>query len=153
MPNTFDRWWEPRRADESVTAEFLGRVLDELGATDLAKRARLAHFDDYFAPPEVASGFELMQLVVELERWARSTNRHNRLRAREVIKAVKAGEFDGTTEESARWEASKDGQEAMATVDPKLIAQMKDKLTDPAALARAKRDADEIINRAVARDD
>jgi len=109
---SFERWWKPRRDDEVVTAEFLGRVLQELGATEIAARARLGHFDDYFAPSEIADGLELIHLVTELDRWSRGTNRAARLRARVVIAAVKEGEFDGTKAESDRWAASADGQTA-----------------------------------------
>lgn len=119
-----ERWWEPRRPDEPVTAEFLGRVLDELGAAHLAARARLGHFDDYFAPSDVADGFELVRLVNELERWARKTNREARLRAQLVVLAVKIGEFDGTRRESARWEVSKDGQDALAGLPPAVRERM-----------------------------
>jgi hypothetical protein len=102
--------WERRRPGE-LTTVYLGRVLDGLELGDLARRAREGHFDDYFAPADVATGFELHELVAELARVARGTNRARRLRIREVIAAVKDGEFDGTLEESERWAASKEGQE------------------------------------------
>lgn len=121
MPfNPEDRWWQPRRPDEPVTANFLGRVLDELGADELARRAREAHFDDYFAPPEVASGMELMNLVESLQGWKRRRGPEDRRRTDAVIAAVKAGEFDGTHDESKRWEESAGGQRAMAELPPRV---------------------------------
>ena len=105
--------WETRRAGE-LTPVYLGRVLDDyLGFPGLAKRAREGHFDDFFAPAEVADGLEIVRLVRELEGKARVVRKAHRVRVREVIDAVKAGEFDATKEESDRWAASKDGQDAM----------------------------------------
>jgi hypothetical protein len=146
-PAPIERWWEPRRLDEPVTAEFLGRVLDELGTADLAHRARLGHFDDYFAPAEVADGFELIRLVRELQGWGRGTNRVARLRARVVIDAVKRGEFDGTREEAQRWAASLDGQEALN--DPVAMARahaILQKLQDPQILQDALSQVDALID-------
>ena len=54
-------FWERRREGEP-TPTYLGRVLDELGFPDMARRAREGHFDDYFAPPEVADGMEILRL-------------------------------------------------------------------------------------------
>lgn len=107
------RWWEPRRGGE-LTTEFLGRVLDEVSLEDMARRAREGHFDDYFAPAEVADGLELLRLVGELGEAAKApaTKRNDRSRIRAIAEAVKCGEFDGTKEESDRWAASKDGQDA-----------------------------------------
>lgn len=140
-----ERWWEPRR-DGEMTTMFLGRVLDELGADDLARRAREGHFDDYFAPSEVADGFELIRLVRELQRWGRGTNRHNRTRAKAVMEAVKHGEFDGTTEESARWQASKDGQEAMSDpVAMAMAAKVMEDAKDPEAVQRAVDAVDRLL--------
>lgn len=106
------RWWEPRREGE-LTTEFLGRVLDEVGLADMARRAREGHFDDYFAPADVADGLELLRLVTELNAAAElpATKRNDRPRIRAIREAVKCGEFDGTIEESDRWAASKDGQD------------------------------------------
>ena len=111
-PKPFERWWEPRRAGE-LTTEFLGRVLDDAGQPDLARRARQGHFDDYFCPPEVADGMETIRLVVELDRAAHSprTNREGRERLLAMIEGVKSGEWDATKDESDRWAASKDGQD------------------------------------------
>lgn len=144
-PEPIERWWQPRQPGEMTTV-FLGRVLDELGATDLAKRAREGHFDDYFAPADVADGFELIRLVRELQRWGRGTNRVARLRARVVIEAVKRGEFDGTPEESARWEASKDGQEALS--DPAAMAMAAaviEKAKDPAVVEEARQAVEKLL--------
>jgi hypothetical protein len=105
------RWWHPRRDDEP-TADYLARVLDELGHTDMARRALLAHFDDYFCPPDVDDGANIHRLVAELDSWARSATRDQRHRARAVIEAAKDGEFDGTRAEADRWAASADGQAA-----------------------------------------
>ena len=77
----------------------------------MPQRARQAHFDDYFAPPEVADGFELHRLVNELDHRKRKLGPDKRAKIELVKKAVIEGEFDGTAEESARWAASKEGQE------------------------------------------
>lgn len=103
------RWWQPRREGEP-TAGYLGRVLDELGNADMARRALLAHFDDYFCPDHVDDGANIHRLVAELEDWARSATRDQRLRARAVIEAAKDGAFDGTRAEADQWAASPDGQ-------------------------------------------
>lgn len=142
--------WEARRAHEP-TADYLGRVLDEfLGLQDMAARARAAHFDDYFAPPEIADGMELLRLVRELNAIARGTNRAHRLRIREVVAAVKTGEFDGTREESDRWSASKDGQEAMAFLreNPAAAANVeraKQAMHDPEKVRKAAEAADRLV--------
>lgn len=117
--------WEGRRRGEP-TAEYLGRTLESyLGFADLAERARLGHFDDYFCPEELADGREILRLVSELTDRARATTSpHTRRRTREVIEAVKQGEFDGTAEESQRWMASRGGQEALAELPPALRAQL-----------------------------
>jgi hypothetical protein len=109
--------FEMRRPGE-LTTEYLGRVLENyLGLHDMAKQARLGHFDDYFAPREVADGLEILRLVRKLELAARaqqaSGQRDRMRRTLEVRNAVKSGEFDATKEESDRWAASKDGQETM----------------------------------------
>lgn len=106
-------WWEGRRPGEQ-TPMYLGRVLDAIGGLDtMPRRAREGHFDDYAAPADVATGFELMALVAELERRRRRLGPVARRRVARVIEAVKAGEFDATKEESDRWAASADGQAAM----------------------------------------
>jgi len=105
--------WERRRADEQ-TPTYLGRVLDDyLGLAAMARRAREGHFDDYFAPPEVADGLEILRLVNELHAKTLVVAKSDRPRICEVIEAVKVGEFDATREESDRWAASKDGQDTM----------------------------------------
>jgi hypothetical protein len=110
-----DRWWQPRR-DGEPTADYLARVLDELGHPDMARRALLAHFDDYFCPDGVDDGANIDRLVAELDSWARSATRDQRHRARAVIEAAKTGEFDGTKAESEQWAASPDGQAAFRAV-------------------------------------
>lgn len=107
--------WEGRRPQEqNATASYLARVLrDYLGLERLAERAELGHFDDYFAPAEVADGMEMIRLVQALEQARREASPAMREKIEEVIAAVKEGEFDGTKEESDRWAQSKDGQDAM----------------------------------------
>ena len=103
--------WERRRSGE-LTPIYLGRVLDWVGGLgDMPRRAREAHFDDYFAPPEVATGMELHMLVAELELRSRRLSYIQRQKINAVIKAVKTGEFDATREEAQRWGQSKEGQE------------------------------------------
>ncbi len=105
--------WERRRAGEP-TPTYLGRVLEEyLGLPEMARRAREGHFDDFFAPAEVADGLEILRLYGELRGKAQVVRKADRARVLEVAEAVKAGEFDATSEESARWAASKDGQDTM----------------------------------------
>ena len=110
--------WETRREGEA-TAEYLGRVLEGYaGLPLLAANARAFHYDDYFAPPEVATGMELHVLVEELERVAKRASHDRRQRCQMLIGAVKAGEFDGTQEESQRWIESADGQAAFRLLVP-----------------------------------
>jgi hypothetical protein len=105
-------WWERRRTGEQ-TPMCLGRVLDELGLRDMARRAREGHFDDFFAPAEVADGLEILRLYNELAGKLAVMRKTDRRRVRQVMEAVKAGEFDATKQESDRWAASKDGQDTM----------------------------------------
>ncbi|MDQ3934685.1 MAG: hypothetical protein M3340_08660 [Actinomycetota bacterium] len=94
-------------------------MLDECGLPDLARRAREGHFDDYFAPAEVADGMELLRLVKELnEAKGPRSNPPQRARIKVIIAAVKEGEFDGTPEEGRRWAESADGRRAMAEFPP-----------------------------------
>lgn len=96
------RWWTPRH-DGEATSAYLARVLEELGAQELADRAGLLHFDDYLCPDDVDDGANIHRLVSQLADWSRSSTRDQRQRARAVIAAAKDGEFDGTREEAARW--------------------------------------------------
>lgn len=115
VPDLVPWWWDGRRENEAVTAEYVGRVLEELPAPDLAERARLGHFDDFSAPAEVADGAELIRLVAELRVLAkREPDLAERCAA--VENAARRGEFDSTPEESARWEASKEGHGLMQEV-------------------------------------
>lgn len=111
-------WWERRRSGEP-TPTYLGRVLDALGFPSMARRAREGHFDDYFAPPEVADGMEILRLYNELHGKLSVVGKSSRPRIQAVMEAVKTGEFDATKEESDRWAASKDGQETMRMLLPK----------------------------------
>ena len=114
--------WEHRRKGE-LTSEYLGRVLEDyLNLPEMAKRARQGHFDDYFAPGEVADGWEIHRLVHELGSKADMLAKHayHRRKILSVRDAAIHGEFDGTSEEAARWMASKDGQEAMKDFPPEL---------------------------------
>jgi hypothetical protein len=125
MPPKVEWWWEPRRAGE-MTPEYLGRVLGHIGLPDLPDlpaRARLGHFDDFHAPADVADGFELVRVVVELRRAAErvtdayghpfrmDTMHRRREQIAAVENAVRRGEFDATKAESDRWAASKNGQD------------------------------------------
>lgn len=105
-------WWERRRPGEP-TPSYLGRVLDELGFASMARRAREGHFDDFFAPAEVADGMEILRLYNELRGKLTVVRKAERPRVQAVMEAVKTGEFDATKEESDRWAASKDGQDTM----------------------------------------
>jgi hypothetical protein len=109
------RWWEPRRTGEP-TNDYLDRVLDQLGATDLAAKALAYHFDDFRAPDDVDDGDNTQRLVAGITDWARSSTRQQREQAKAVIEAVMAGEFDGTRDESAAWAASPEGQEIFAEI-------------------------------------
>lgn len=108
--------WERRRPGEQ-TVTYLGRVLDDyLGFADMARRAREGHFDDYFAPVEVADGQEITRLVNELGAKAQVVAKADRPRVLAVRQAAMTGEFDGTKEESDRWAAGRGGQEAFKDV-------------------------------------
>lgn len=105
--------WGTRRKAE-LTTEYLGRVLDDyLGFPAMAERARSGHYDDFFATVEVADGLEILRLYNELAGKAQVVGKADQRKVREVMEAVKAGEFDATKQESDRWFASKDGQDAM----------------------------------------
>lgn len=122
QPEKIPWWWDGRNENEQ-TPDYLGRVLAGIGLADLAERARMGHFDDFHAPADVADGFELVRLVVELRRAAEKVADRNGLpfgmetvklrreRIAAVENAVRRGEFDATKAESDRWAASKDGQE------------------------------------------
>ena len=106
-----EQWWEPRR-DGEPTAQYLARVLEELGATDVAANARALHYDDFLCPVEVDDGFNIHRLIRDVTQWA---NTHNQpRRARIVTAAAVVGEFDSTAAESAAWAQSPEGQELFA---------------------------------------
>lgn len=106
-----NRWWEPRKNGEP-TAEFLGRVLYQLGATELAINARAFHYDDYRCPDHIDDGGNINRLVRDVARWAQT--RDSRNLAVTVVEAAMVGEFDGTQEESVAWAHSAEGQEVYA---------------------------------------
>lgn len=124
-PEPLPEWWEPRRAGE-MTPEFLGRVLDAAGLHELAGKARLGHFDDWHAPAEVSDGFELMHLVADLRDvmgagWPNTAKGRESLeRIMAIENAVRRGVFDATKAEGDRWAASKDGQETLAELLPRV---------------------------------
>lgn len=103
-------WWEGRRKDEP-TADYLSRVLDELGAPDLAANALAYHYDDFFCPEEIDDGANIHRLVRDVADWA--ANNGGPDRARTLIEAAKYGEFDGTEAESRAWGQSAEGQALM----------------------------------------
>lgn len=72
--------WESRR-DGELTTVYLGRVLDWLGLADMARRARDGHYDDFFAPREVADGLEILRLYNELRAAARTMQASGQRRA------------------------------------------------------------------------
>lgn len=103
----------PRKPGES-TMNYLARTLKTVGLNDMARRAELGHFDDYFCPPEVDDGMNINRLVNELSSAAKvqpTTAQRDQIAA--VVDMAMSGEFDGTREESERWAKSKDGQETM----------------------------------------
>lgn len=111
------RWWTPRGEGEA-TAAYLARVLDELGAGELATKARAFHFDDYRCPPDVDDGANIHRLIAAVESWAMNhpdrldpqRDRERRRRAGVVIGAAALGEFDGTDEEARAWADSPEGR-------------------------------------------
>ena len=106
-------WWERRRANET-TADYLGRVLDEVGLSAMATNARRAHYDDYFAPAEIDAGDNMSRLVRDLGEAMRAVHlRALREQIRSIRRAVINGEFDGTRQESQRWMAGKEGQDTL----------------------------------------
>jgi hypothetical protein len=106
-------WWEPRREGEP-TRDYLARVLDDLGAPDLAARALQAHYDDYLCPPAIDDGANIHRLIAAVQDWSRSSTRLQRERAKAVVVAARDGEFDGTRAEASEWAASPDGQATFA---------------------------------------
>lgn len=108
QPAKVDWFWEPRRENE-LTPDYLGRVLDEIGLSGMARDARAARYDDFFEPAESADGLGLLRLVRDLRREAK--REPERIAA--VENAVRRGEFDATRAESDRWAASKEGQATM----------------------------------------
>lgn len=107
------RWWETRR-DNETTADYLGRVLDAAGLPDMGRAAKRADYDDYFCSLESDYGDNMVRLVLHLQDAARNTtSRDQREQILAVRRAAVDGEFDGTRQESERWFASKDGQDAM----------------------------------------
>ena len=118
QPEPMDPWWEGRRQNEQ-TPDYLGRVLDEAGLSELARNARAAHYDDFHAPAEVADGLEILRLVRDLRRAARAEpEKADRIAI--IENAARRGEFDATKAESDRWAPSKDGQDTFA----ELVAPM-----------------------------
>lgn len=105
-------WWERRREGEA-TAAYLGRVLDDVGLEAMAADARAFHYDDYFCPPAVDDGMNIHRLVAELRHAQTKASGLDRERIEAIVGAAINGEFDGTHEESAAWERSPDGQEAL----------------------------------------
>lgn len=108
-PVDLSPWWEPRQ-DGEATSAYLARVLTAVGAEDMARRARLDHFDDYFCPDEIDDGANIHRLVSELSRNARSATFERRRKIQAIMVAAKEGEFDGTKAESEMWAGSPSGQ-------------------------------------------
>lgn len=112
------------RHEGESTMEYLGRTLESVGLRDMARRARLGHFDNYFCPEEVATGMELNRLVAELKDASnlafRFSNRDQAARIADVAVMVFDGEFDGTKEESERWVASPEGQAVLNELGPEV---------------------------------
>lgn len=105
----WNTWWETRREGEP-TNEYLARVLDELGAHQLAANARAYHYDDFFCPAEIDDGANIHRLIRDISKWAGPVAAS---RPTDVMNAAKNGEFDGTREESRAWGQSAEGQAVM----------------------------------------
>jgi hypothetical protein len=144
QPEKIPWWWEGRR-DGEMTPDYLGRVLADIGLVSLAERARMGHFDDFHAPADVADGLEVVRLVVELRREARTvvdpwgrpyraaTIELRRERIAAVENAVRRGEFDATRAESDRWAASKNGQETFGELAASAVNEYMRRSRSPAA--------------------
>lgn len=99
------------RLEGESTMNYLARCLEAVSLYDMARRARLGHFDDYFCPPEVDDGMNINRLVAELQDQARvQVTRSQRDRILELREQAINGEFDGTPEESDAWAKSESGQ-------------------------------------------
>jgi hypothetical protein len=105
-------WWERRREGEATPA-YLARVLDDVGLTEMAADARACHYDDFLCPPDVDDGMNIHRLVAELRLAQTKASGLDRERIEAIVAAAINGEFDATREESAAWERSPDGQEAL----------------------------------------
>lgn len=105
--------WGERREGEA-TAVYLGRVLEDYaGMPLLATKALAFHYDDYFCPPEIDDGMNLHRLIADLQNAMRRAPQVTRVRAKEIERAAKEGEFDGTREEADAWGESPEGQAVM----------------------------------------
>lgn len=102
-----ERWWEPR-TDNELTADYLGRVLDDLGATEMGDAARRFDYDDYRCEHPDDVGNNINRLVADLVAWGLSHNQPRRCRI--VVQAAIDGEFDGTKAEAAAWAQSPEGR-------------------------------------------
>lgn len=104
------RWFAQRMPGERTNV-YLGRVLDLMGLRDMAHRARLGHFDDYFCPPEVDDGLNITRLIGELREHIGTAAEEGRRRELQgVIDAAMEGEFDGTEAEAKEWARSPEGR-------------------------------------------
>lgn len=102
-----EMWWAPRRPGEA-TAGYLARVLDDLGARDLARNARACHYDDFRCPDHIDDAMNIHRLIADVQGWA-VANSYPR-RARTVMAAAVNGEFDSTAAEAQAWARSPEGR-------------------------------------------
>jgi hypothetical protein len=93
------------------TSEILAKRLDEVGLTDMARRAREDAYHDYFSKVAMPS--------IELERDLRaardaSDDRALAVRIEDIRQDHLEGLFDADIAESDEWAASPDGQDTFA---------------------------------------
>lgn len=102
------------------TTDRITAKLKELRLHALAARAATGEFSDYSSPHVSPQHV----LVAELRRVIRWRTVENLQGVADMVRDVIAGVYDSTSEESAAWQASPDGQAAMRDLGPDGMAAL-----------------------------